>query len=115
MVVDPVASGIVPRLDRPGGNITGFATLEGSLGGKWLGLLSEIAPGLSGCSETALSRYCAGVMPAARLHGPNLDWENRHTKAVLAIDVLSAAGVSPGVAGNIGRIRRANHEEGITV
>jgi putative ABC transport system substrate-binding protein len=43
---DPVASGIVPRLDRPGGNITGFALYEASLGGKWLELLSEIAPGL---------------------------------------------------------------------
>jgi putative ABC transport system substrate-binding protein len=45
-VGDPVASGIVPRLNQPGGNITGFATLEDSLGGKWLELLSEIAPGL---------------------------------------------------------------------
>jgi putative ABC transport system substrate-binding protein len=43
---DPVASGIVTRLDRPSGNITGFASLEASLGGKWLELLSEIAPGL---------------------------------------------------------------------
>jgi putative ABC transport system substrate-binding protein len=43
---DPVASGIVARLDRPGGNITGFGILEASLGGKWLELLSEIAPGL---------------------------------------------------------------------
>jgi putative ABC transport system substrate-binding protein len=43
---DPVASGIVPRLDRPGGNVTGFAALEATLGGKWLELLSEIAPGL---------------------------------------------------------------------
>jgi putative ABC transport system substrate-binding protein len=43
---DPVGSGIVPRLDRPNGNITGFANLEASLGGKWLELLSEIAPGL---------------------------------------------------------------------
>jgi putative ABC transport system substrate-binding protein len=43
---DPVASGIVPRLDRPGGNATGFAIYEASLGGKWLELLSEIAPGL---------------------------------------------------------------------
>src|SRR5215472_16373895 len=32
-VADPVASGIVPRLNRPGGNITGFANLEASLGG----------------------------------------------------------------------------------
>jgi putative ABC transport system substrate-binding protein len=43
---DPVASGLVARLDRPGGNVTGFASLEASLGGKWLELLSEIAPGL---------------------------------------------------------------------
>jgi putative ABC transport system substrate-binding protein len=43
---DPVVSGIVPRLNRPGGNITGFALFEPSLGGKWLELLSEIAPGL---------------------------------------------------------------------
>jgi putative ABC transport system substrate-binding protein len=45
-VGDPVASGFVARLDRPSGNITGFAYLEASLGGKWLELLSEIAPGL---------------------------------------------------------------------
>jgi putative tryptophan/tyrosine transport system substrate-binding protein len=45
-VVDPITNGIVTRLDRPGGNVTGFANLEASLGGKWLELLSEIAPGL---------------------------------------------------------------------
>jgi putative ABC transport system substrate-binding protein len=45
-VGDPVVSGIVPRLNQPGGNITGFATFEAPLGGKWLELLSEIAPGL---------------------------------------------------------------------
>jgi putative ABC transport system substrate-binding protein len=45
-VADPVASALIARLDRPSGNITGFATLEASLGGKWLELLSEIAPGL---------------------------------------------------------------------
>jgi putative ABC transport system substrate-binding protein len=45
-LVDPVASGIVPRLNQPGGNITGFAGWEPTLGGKWLELLLEIAPGL---------------------------------------------------------------------
>jgi putative ABC transport system substrate-binding protein len=45
-VADPVASGIVARLDRPSGNVTGFSNLEATLGGKWLELLSEIAPGL---------------------------------------------------------------------
>jgi putative ABC transport system substrate-binding protein len=43
---DPVASGLVARLDRPSGNITGFASYEATLGGKWLELLLEIAPGL---------------------------------------------------------------------
>jgi putative ABC transport system substrate-binding protein len=37
---------IAPLLDRPGENVTGFAVLEASLGGKWMELLSEIAPGL---------------------------------------------------------------------
>jgi putative ABC transport system substrate-binding protein len=45
-VGDPVAQRIVARLDRPSGNITGFGAREPSLGGKWLELLSEIAPGL---------------------------------------------------------------------
>jgi putative ABC transport system substrate-binding protein len=45
-VNDPVASGIVTRFDRPSGNITGFVSYEATLGGKWLELLSEVAPGL---------------------------------------------------------------------
>jgi putative tryptophan/tyrosine transport system substrate-binding protein len=45
-VSDPVSSGIVAALHRPGGNITGFAHYDTTLGGKWPGLLSEIAPGL---------------------------------------------------------------------
>jgi putative ABC transport system substrate-binding protein len=45
-MTDPVALRIVARLDRPGGNITGFADFEATLGGKWIELLSEIVPGL---------------------------------------------------------------------
>jgi putative ABC transport system substrate-binding protein len=45
-VGDPVGSGLVAGLNRPGGNITGFGLAEASMGGKWLELLSEIAPGL---------------------------------------------------------------------
>jgi putative tryptophan/tyrosine transport system substrate-binding protein len=45
-VSDPVGSGLVAELKQPGGNITGFGYLEPSLGGKWLELLSGIAPGL---------------------------------------------------------------------
>jgi putative ABC transport system substrate-binding protein len=43
---DPVASGLVVTLNQPGGNITGFANSEASLGGKWLELLSEVVPGI---------------------------------------------------------------------
>jgi putative ABC transport system substrate-binding protein len=43
-VSDPVGAGFVTNLSRPGGNITGFINVESSLGGKWLGLLKEIAP-----------------------------------------------------------------------
>jgi putative ABC transport system substrate-binding protein len=43
---DPVAIGLSERLNRPGGNVTGFAVAEPSMGGKWLELISEIAPGL---------------------------------------------------------------------
>jgi ABC-type uncharacterized transport system substrate-binding protein len=42
-VGDPVASGYVASLARPGGNITGFVALEPAIGGKWLELLKEIA------------------------------------------------------------------------
>jgi putative ABC transport system substrate-binding protein len=45
-VADPIGSGYVASLARPGGNITGFVTTESSLGGKWLELLKEIAPGV---------------------------------------------------------------------
>jgi putative ABC transport system substrate-binding protein len=71
-VTDPVASGIVPGLNRPGGNITGFANWEATLGGKWLELLSEIAPGLKRVAimfnpDTApVSAYMPSVETAAR-------------------------------------------------
>jgi putative tryptophan/tyrosine transport system substrate-binding protein len=43
-VSDPVGSGFVASLPRPGGNITGFINVEASVAGKWLELLKEIAP-----------------------------------------------------------------------
>ena len=46
-VVDPVGAGLVDSLARPGGNATGFLLFEYSLAGKWLGLLREIAPGVT--------------------------------------------------------------------
>jgi putative ABC transport system substrate-binding protein len=41
---DPTATGFVTNLAHPGGNITGFTALESTMGGKWLQMISEIAP-----------------------------------------------------------------------
>jgi putative ABC transport system substrate-binding protein len=71
-VADPVVTGLVPRLNQPGGNTTGFAILEASLGGKWLELLSEIAPGLKRAAsmfnpDTAIaSVFLPSLQTAAR-------------------------------------------------
>jgi putative ABC transport system substrate-binding protein len=46
-VSDPVKLGFVAKLARPGGNITGFANFEHPIGGKWLDLLKDTAPGRS--------------------------------------------------------------------
>jgi putative ABC transport system substrate-binding protein len=70
-VGDPVGSGLVAALNQPGVNITGFAVWEASLGGKWLELLSEIAPGLKRVAimfnpDTAVSSFTPSFETAAR-------------------------------------------------
>ena len=71
-VGDPVAASIVARLDRPNGNITGFAIFESTVGGKWLELLSEVAPGLKRASvmfnpdTSPAMAYMPSVETAAR-------------------------------------------------
>jgi putative tryptophan/tyrosine transport system substrate-binding protein len=44
LVADPIGSGFVASFPRPGGNITGFVTMEPTVAGKWLELLKETAP-----------------------------------------------------------------------
>jgi putative tryptophan/tyrosine transport system substrate-binding protein len=44
IVADPIGSGFIASLPRPGGNATGFTTLEPTMAGKWLELLKQIAP-----------------------------------------------------------------------
>ena len=71
-VADPVASGFVAKLNQPGGNITGFALFEATLGGKWLELLSEIAPGLKRAAimfnpdTSPVSAYMPSIETAAQ-------------------------------------------------
>ncbi len=46
-VADPVGAGYVESLPRPNGNATGFTNFEYAIGGKWLELLKEVAPGIT--------------------------------------------------------------------
>ena len=61
MVLDPVGSGIVESLARPGGNITGFMQYEYSLSGKWLELLKQIAPGVTRAAVLRDSGISTGI------------------------------------------------------
>jgi putative tryptophan/tyrosine transport system substrate-binding protein len=46
-VSDPIGTGLVASLARPGGNVTGFTNFEYATGGKWLEILKEIAPAVT--------------------------------------------------------------------
>jgi putative ABC transport system substrate-binding protein len=77
-VSDPVGSGFVESLARPGGNLTGFLLFEGSITGKWLGMLKEIAPQLKRAafianpSGTAYDYFLPAAKQAASALGIDL-------------------------------------------
>src|SRR5262245_59226980 len=61
IVPDPVGSGLVNRLSRPGGNVTGFMAYEYNLSGKWLELLKQTAPGVSQAAVLRDPALTAGI------------------------------------------------------
>jgi putative ABC transport system substrate-binding protein len=73
------SSGIFPQLNRPSGNTTGFAFLQAPLGGKWLELLSEIAPGL----RRAAIMFNPDEAPPPLIFTPSLETAARSLKVVL--------------------------------
>jgi putative ABC transport system substrate-binding protein len=58
---DPVGSGLVARLSRPGGNATGFMQFEYTLSGKWLELLKQILPGITRVAVLRDPAITAGI------------------------------------------------------
>jgi ABC-type uncharacterized transport system substrate-binding protein len=69
-VADPVGSGFVESLAKPGGNITGFTNFENAMAGKWIEILKEIAPGTRNVlvlhhAETAAHRTFVDAIEAA--------------------------------------------------
>jgi putative ABC transport system substrate-binding protein len=77
---DPVASGIVPKLNHPGGNITGFAVYQPTLPGKWLELLTAVAPGL----KRAAIMFNPDTAPASA-YMPSFETAARSLKVVAII------------------------------
>jgi putative ABC transport system substrate-binding protein len=73
-VGDPVGAGFVDSLARPGGNATGFMNFEYSLGGKWLELLKQIAPGVTRAAllRDATQGSGASVFAAIQAVAPSL-------------------------------------------
>jgi putative ABC transport system substrate-binding protein len=68
-VADPVGFGLVASLAHPEGNVTGFMTWDLSIGGKWVELLLEIAPGLKRIGivyNPDTGPYAAGLIASAR-------------------------------------------------
>jgi putative ABC transport system substrate-binding protein len=82
-VSDPVEQGFVPNLARPGGNITGFASPEFSIAGKWADLLKQMAP---------------SIARVALVFNPEASPQSR-----LFLSALEAAAPSLGVAAQPGR------------
>jgi ABC-type uncharacterized transport system substrate-binding protein len=60
-VIDPVGSGLVASLSRPGGNATGFVSFEYALAGKWLELLKEVAPRVTRAAVLREPVVAAGI------------------------------------------------------
>jgi putative tryptophan/tyrosine transport system substrate-binding protein len=71
-VGDPVGSGFVASLARPGGNVTGFMHFEPAMGGKWLEMLKEITPAMTRALVLLLPEATANVefVRAAQAAGP---------------------------------------------
>jgi putative ABC transport system substrate-binding protein len=59
--IDPVGSGLITSMARPGGNITGFVIFEYALAVKWLELLKEIAPGVKRAAVLRDATVASGI------------------------------------------------------
>jgi putative ABC transport system substrate-binding protein len=94
IVPDPVGSGLVDSLSRPGGNATGFTQFEYSLSGKWLELLKEIAPGVTRAAVLRDPAITAGIGQFAVIQSvaPSLGVE------VIPISVRDAAEIERAIA-----------------
>ena len=116
-VADPVGTGFIESMARPGGNATGFIAFDYTLSGKWLELLKEIAPSMRRTAVLRDPGLTIGIGQSAAIQSvaPALGLE------MTAIDVRDASDIEPAVTafagspnGGVivapGRFTLANHE-----
>jgi putative ABC transport system substrate-binding protein len=102
LVADPIGNGFAANLTHPGGNITGFAAFDPTLGGKWVGLLKEIAPRtvrmvllFNPATASPLQFYMPSIQAAASSLGIQADAAPVHTKDEIE-GVLAEQARNPG-------------------
>ena len=94
LVPDPVGQGFVDSLARPGDNATGFTLYEFGMGGKWLELLKQMAPGMTraGVLRDATTTGGVGQFAAIQSVAPSLGVE------IIPINVRDVGEIERGVA-----------------
>jgi len=94
LATDPVGAGLVESLARPGGNATGFMNFEYGMGGKWLELLKQIAPGVTRVAVLRDPTQGSGAMQFAAIQAvaPSLSME------VTPLNMHDAGGIERAVA-----------------
>jgi putative tryptophan/tyrosine transport system substrate-binding protein len=100
-VIDPVGTGLVDSLARPGGNTTGFIAFEYAIGAKWLELLKEVAPHITRAAVLRDATIVAGVGQFAAIQatapfGIELSVVNLHDAAAIEAAVAAFARVANG-------------------
>ena len=95
VVADPVGAGFVDSLARPGGNVTGFMQFEYSLGGKWLELLKEIAPGRDASGGPS---GCRPILRDRPVWPPSRPWRRRSGSRCSPLNVRDADEIERAVA-----------------
>jgi putative ABC transport system substrate-binding protein len=93
-VADPVGSGFVESLSRPGGNATGFMQFEYSLSGKWPEVLKQVVPGVTRAAVLRDPAQVAGISQFAVIQAvaPSLGME------VIPINARDAPGIERAIA-----------------
>ena len=92
--IDPVGTGLIASMARPGGNATGFVAFEYSMSAKWLELLKEIAPSVARVAVLWESTLTVGIgqLNAIRAAAPSINMD------VTPVDVRDAGGLERDIA-----------------